>query len=178
MAEWHATPSLQTVIPIWNHLSVIQDLGLRIVICIGLPIVSVNLIFGSIMLPKCWMGGMRLYTPLMKLLKKVKRTSFLNLQSFKSFNNAREFVMHLGKKKMPLLSPRRSKVNVIWFIWRSNIELSIAPHNDYPYFSLFNFTNFVLSFDQCAVSFFHSFNNRNRNPICPKIRLSGSCSLY
>ena len=103
MAEWHATPSLQTVIPIWNHLSVIQDLGLRIVICIGLPIVSVNLIFGSIMLPKCWMGGMRLYTPLMKLLKKVKRTSFLNLQSFKSFNNAREFIVHLGKKKMPLL---------------------------------------------------------------------------
>ena len=99
MAEWHATPSLQTVIPIWNHLSVIQDLGLRIVIFIGLPIVSVNLIFGSIMLPKCWMGGMRLYTPLMKLLKKVKRTSFLNLQSFKSFNNVREFVMQLGSRE-------------------------------------------------------------------------------
>ena len=54
-----------------------------------------------------------MYTPLLKLLKKVKRTTFLNLQSFKSFYNAREFVVHLGKKKMTSLLPGKSKVNVI-----------------------------------------------------------------
>ena len=91
---------------IWNHLSVIRDLGLRKVIlaCQLFRQTWYYLPDLAILLPKCWMGGMRLYTPLTKLLKKVKRTSFLNLQSFKSFNNAREFVVHLGKKKMPFLT--------------------------------------------------------------------------
>ena len=162
MAEWHATPSLQTVIPncyvnlgIWNHLSVIRDLGLRTVILACQFFRQTWYL--AILLPKCWMGGMRLYTPLMKLLKKVKRTSFLNLQSFKSFNNAREFVMHLGKKKMPLLSPRRSKVNVIWFIWRSNIELSIAPHNDYLYLSFIQIYKFLFPKFWSMCSQFFSF---------------------
>ena len=122
---------------IWNHLSVIRDLGLRTVILACQLFWQIWYL--AMLLPKCWMGGMRLYTPLMKLLKKVKRTSFLNLQSFKSFNNAREFVMHLGKKKMPLLLPGRSKVNVIWF----KTSFSIAPHNDYPYFSFIQLYIFV-----------------------------------
>ena len=154
MAEWHATPSLQTVIPIWNHLSVIQDLGLRIVICIGLPIVSVNLIFGSIMLPKCWMGGMRLYTPLMKLLKKVKRTKFLNLQSFKSFNQAREFVMHLGKKKMPLLSPGRSKWSKCDLIYMEIKHCQLPLAMIIPTFPLSNFTFLFPKFWSMCSQFF------------------------
>lgn len=134
MAEWHATPSLQTVIPnclcwlhlgIWNHLSGIRDLSLRSVILACQ--LSRQTWYLAILLPKCWIGGMRLYTPLMKLLKKVKATSFLNLQSFKSFNRARDFLMHLGKKKMPMVLPVRSKVNVIWFIWRPNDLILNCP---------------------------------------------------
>ena len=59
------------------------------------------------------MGGMRLYTPLMKLLKKVKRTSFLNLQSFKSFNNAREFVMQEEENALVVTRKVQSKCDLI-----------------------------------------------------------------
>ena len=145
MAEWHATPSLQTVIPncyvnlgIWNHLSVIRDLGLQTVILLANCFEKPDICLSCCQNAEWVAWGCILH--LGNFLKKVKRTSFLNLQSF---NNAREFVMHPGKKKMPLLLPGKSKVNVIWFIWRSNIEWSIAPHNDYPYFSFIQLYKFL-----------------------------------